>query len=167
MGRQIQLCTTDSDNLRFEEYLRSNFDCIFLQPSAPSIKEIFLQSFNRMSYPFSNQILIWNKLFPWEPEFSQDNTTSRKYYISNQSSAPLIEFSKTLGSPNEHGRLYWAKYFTSGPIKYDLNEFERFYEMVAKWFIKNSKGKVKWAGVNIYYLEDAWKIYNEKAGQRH
>jgi hypothetical protein len=162
MGRQIQICTTDADNLMVEEYLNSNFDCQFFQSSAPSIEEIFIQSFNQTSYPFSTQILIWNKVFSWEPEFSQDKTPKRNYYISNTSNAPLLEFSKTLWSRNEHGRLYWAKYFTSGTIEYDINEFERFYEIVTKWFIKNAKGKVKWAGVNIYYFEDAWMIHNEK-----
>jgi hypothetical protein len=77
----------------------------------------------------------------------------------------VIEFSKTVWTQNvSHGRIYWAKYFTSGPIEYDINEFERFYQNITKWYIKNAKGKTKWGGVNIYYLKEAWdrQIHSQK-----
>ena len=100
------------------------------------------------------------------PQFGQTNAKDR-FYLSNTSNAPLVEFSKTVWAQDVgHGRIYWSKYFTSGPIEYDINEFERFYQEITKWFIKNAKGKEKWAGVNIYYLKEAWErqIKNQKSG---
>ncbi len=161
MGRQIQICTTDSDNVLFQNYLRLNFDCIFLQSSAPTLNKLYINSFSETSFTFSTQILIWNKNFIWTPEFRQQKIKEGKFYIENISNAPLIEFSKTLWMEhNNHGRIYWTKYFTSGPIEYDVTRFEKFYETITKWFIKNAKGKIKSAGTNIYYLEDAWRKYH-------
>lgn len=161
MGRQIQICTTEIDNNRLEQFLKDSFSCAFFQSSAPSAAELMIDSFSATSYPFSSQVYIWNKAFEWTPEHSQANTEDRRYYLRNTSNAPLIEFSKTIPGHNEHGRIYWAKFFTAGPILYDISEFERFYNDVTRWVIKNAKGKVKYAGANIYYLEDAWALQNK------
>jgi hypothetical protein len=166
MGKQIQICTTDSDNLLFEDYLRSTFTCVFFQSSAPTIDQVQITSFSEARSPFGAQIFIWNNQFKWTPEFGQ-TTAKDKFYLSDISKAPLIEFSKTVWTPNSsHGRIYWAKYFTAGPIEYDVNEFESFYKSVTKWFIKNAKGKIKSAGINIYYLKEAWErqTQNQKNG---
>ena len=157
MGRQIQICTTENDNLFFQDFLRSTFDCAFFQSSASSIDQLQINSFKEANSPFGSQIFIWNKEFPWVPEFGQTNAKD-KFYLSDTSKAPLIEFTKTVWTENvEHGRIYWAKFFTSGPITYDIIEFEKFYLNITKWFIRNAKGKSKWGGVNIYYLQDAWE----------
>lgn len=166
MGKQIQICTTDNDNLLFEDYLRLTFNCAFFQSSAPSINQLQINSFSEANSPFGAQIFIWNKQFAWTPKFGQTNAKD-KFYLSDTSKAPLIEFSKTVWAQNvSHGRIYWPKYFTAGPIEYDVNQFEKFYQTVAKWFIKNAKGKTKWAEVNIYYLTEAWEwqIQNQKNG---
>jgi hypothetical protein len=143
MGRQIQICTTDIDNRFFESYLRSNFECTFFQPSAPSLDKLEITTFAETSFPFSTQIFIWNKAFAWTPEFKQTVTQEKTFYITNTSNAPLIEFNKTLWNEKDsHGRIYWTKYFTAGPIEYDLKKFEFFYDTITKWFVKNSKGKI-------------------------
>jgi hypothetical protein len=166
MGRQIQICTTENDNLLFEDYLRSTFNCIFFKSSASSINQLQINSFTEANAPFGAQIFIWNKQFPWIPEFGQ-TTAKDSFYLSDTSKAPLIEFSKTVWTSNvNHGRIYWSKYFTAGPIDYDVTAFEKFYETITKWFIKNASGKTKWAGVNIYYLKEAWQrqIQNQNNG---
>src|SRR5258706_16350157 len=102
MGRQIQICTTDDDNLVFEHFLQQNFDCVFFQPSAPTVEKLAIGSFKETSYPFSSQIFIWNKAFPWAPEYKQTKTSDRQYYyLSNTYNAPLIEFSKTIPNHRE------------------------------------------------------------------
>jgi len=159
MGRQIQICTTDDDNLSFEQFLKQNFDCVFFQSSAPTAEELIIDSFKETSYPFSSQILIWNKSFPWVPAHKPMKFAEREYYLlENMRGAPLIEFSKTI--PDRNGRIYWAKYFLSTELSYNVADFENFYFSVMRWFIKNAAGKVKYAGINTYYLEEAWKIKN-------
>ena len=110
MGRQIQICSTDNDNPAFERFLKHNFNCVFFQSSAPTMEELIIESFKETSYPFSSQIFIWNKAFPWTPEYGQTKTAERKYYLTNTSNAPLVEFSKTISNHNENGRIYWTKY---------------------------------------------------------
>lgn len=159
MGRQIQICSTDNDNLAFEQFLRHNFNCVFFQSSAPTVEELMIESFKETSYPFSSQIFIWNKAFPWTPEYGQTKDSDQHYYyLSNTFNAPLIEFSKTLPTPIEHGRIYWAKFFLSNTLLYDAANFEKFYLSVTKWIIKNAVGKVKYGGINTYYLEHAWRL---------
>ena len=162
MGRQIQICTTDSDDHLFDHYLRATFDCVLFKSSAPSFEQLEISSFSETNNsPHGAQILIWNREFPWIPQFGQTNTKD-SFYILNKSNAPLIEFSKTVWTKQErNGRIYWAKYFTSGPIEYDLVEFEKFYQTITKWFIKNASGKVKYAGINTYYLKEAWERYSK------
>jgi len=163
MGRQIQICSTDTDNLAFEQFLKQNFNCKFFQSSAPTAEELEIASFTETSYPFSFQIFIWNKAFPWTPEYAQTKTEERNYYLTNTSNAPLIEFCKTIPNRQGNGRIYWAKYFTSGHIFYDIAEFEKFYVFVTKWIIKNAAGKVKYGGINTYYLKEAWAMKNKNS----
>jgi hypothetical protein len=127
------------------------------QSSAPTIAELIIESFKATSYPFSSKIFIWNKAFPWTPEYGQAKTQKESYYLANTANAPLIEFSKTVPNHSEKGRIYWTKFFTSGPILYNITEFKKFYTTITKWIIKNARGKVKYGGINTYYLEDAWK----------
>ena len=144
MGKQIQICTTDNDNLLFEDYLRSTFSCVFFQSSAPTINQLQITSFSQAETPFGTQIFIWNKHFKWTPEFEQ-TTAKDKFYLSNTSKAPLIAFSKTVWTQNKtHGRIYWENILLPGPMEYDVNEFESFYQSITKWFTKNAKGKIKW-----------------------
>lgn len=157
MGRQIQICSSEVDNNFFEDYLKSSFDCCFFQSFAKEIKELEIRSFSEVQSPYGEQIRIWNKKFPWTPAYGQTKAKD-KYYITNSSNAPLIEFITTPTRPNPgNGRIYWAKYFAAGPIEYEIKEFEKFYETITKWVIKNSAGKVKHGGINLYYLSDAWR----------
>ena len=159
MGRQIQICTTDDDNLAFEQFLKQNFDCVFFQPSAPTAEELVINSFKETGYPFNSQILVWNKSFPWVPAYKPMKIAERKYYLlENTRGAPLIEFSKTILNKKENGRIYWEKYFLSTNLNYDVADFERFYLAVTRWIINNAAGKTKYAGINTYYLEHAWRL---------
>ncbi|MDO6429786.1 hypothetical protein Q4E93_04280 [Flavitalea sp. BT771] len=159
MGRQIQICTTDDDNLVFEGFLKQNFDCVFFQPSAPTAEKLIIESFTETSHPFSSQIFIWNKAFPWTPAFELINTVDRQYYyLSNTRNAPLIEFSKTIPNHVVNGRIYWSKFFLSDTLLYNVEDFEKFYLSVTKWIIKNATGKIKYMGINTYYLGNAWSL---------
>ena len=157
MGRQIELCTTDEDNLVFQNYINDNFNCAFFQSFAPSEEKLWLPSFDQF-HDF--QINVWNKDFVWDPIYGTTSTKEKLRYISNTSRAPIIELSKTRWTPGpiNNGRIYWSKYF-SGIPDYDITLFEKFYNKIETWFKKNAVAKEKYGGLNTYYLKHAWDRY--------
>jgi hypothetical protein len=98
MGRQIALCTTDEDNMLFQNYLNDNFNCAFFQSFAPSAEKLWLPSFDQFADP--STIKIWNKDFGWDPIYSTTSTKEKLSYINNTSKAPIIELSKTEWTPD-------------------------------------------------------------------
>lgn len=157
MGKQIQICTNEVDNLEFERFLVETFDCKFYQNFSNTVEGLQIKSINE----YKSQIRISNPSFKWIPEYAKTNKENL-IYISNISTAPVIEFIHTNWVTNRHGRLYWSKYFASNNIDYDVVEFERFYNKVANWLKKNAKGKTKYFGINLYFLENAWKASLEQ-----
>lgn len=152
------MVSTDLDNINFEAFLKGRFDCVFFQCSAPSPSALRIDSFRDTSYPFSSQVLIWNREFNWEPTV-QHYPTPDQYCLINTSNAPLIEFIKCIPNYKVSGRLYWAKHFTDGPLLYDVDKFEVFYNTVMLWLVKNAAGKIKESGTNLYYMPEAWEGY--------
>lgn len=101
---------------------------------------------------------IWNKEFQWQPIYEQD--VRGKYYISNISDAPLIEYIRSNIEKEKYGRLYWAKYFSApNGLNYDVEKFNKWYEQIVGWIKKNAAGKVKNAWIT-YFLPSAWDLYN-------
>lgn len=156
MGQQLQIFATEKDNERIRDFLINNYECEFYQDFSKTKEGLRINDFNE-TYHKTGKIRIHNKAFPWTPTYSQTQTDEKLFYINNGSLAPIIEFSKTDIELSIHGRMYWSKYFSGNPTTYDVQEFEKFYNLVINWVKKNSKGTVKWAGCNIYYLEDAWE----------
>lgn len=156
MGRQIGLCTTDEDNMQFQNYLNDNFNCTFFQSFAASPEKLWLPSFDQ--FADTSTIKIWNNDFNWDPVYSTTSTKEKLSYISNTSKAPIIELSKTEWTPDRirKGRIYWSKYFMGTP-DYDVALFEKFYNKVESWLKKNAVGKEKYGGLNTYYLKHAWE----------
>lgn len=155
MGRQIQVCTTESDNDVLRDYLLSKYDCIFYQRFAQTEASLLIDSFNEC-YLKESTILIYFKSFDWSPVIKQTSTKEQLYYIVNTSTAPMIQLSKTDWETGQHGRLYWSKNF-SGEPEYDVDKFELVYKNLVKWVKKNAVGCIKTSGITIYYLKDAWE----------
>ena len=84
--------------------------------------------------------LIWNKKFKFKPNFVEIKPEYRKgkykFGLIN-SGVPVIEFSRA--SEKYPGRLYWEKYFTNQNLDYDVEEFEKWYDVIVKWIKKNCK----------------------------
>ncbi len=154
MGRQIQLFTTALDNDILCDYLQRNFDCIFYQSFASSIEELSINSFND-TFRADSPIYVYFKELDWTPEFSQTSTKDRLFYITNKSTAPIIEINKTNWETGDSGRIYWSKNFSGNP-KYDIEKFERIYNEIIKWIKKNAVGQIKKSSVNLYFFKDAW-----------
>lgn len=159
MGKQIQIFTTDEDNLAFQRFLESNYECAFFQSFAPTKDELQLTNINDTKHK-DDVIYIYNTKFKWKPKYERTTTKEKDYYIENINEGPIIELSKTDWENNESGRIYWAKDFVSNKLKYNVGSFDVFYNEVTSWIKKNAKGKTKHSNINSYYLENAWEKYN-------
>ena len=159
MGKQIQIRTTEIDNIEFFQFIKATFNCDLHKTFANS--EIDLKIINENQLLEENDIIyVHNKLFDWKPKYAQTTTKEKFFYIENISKAPIIEFSKTNWEENQDGRIYWAKNFP-GEMDYNIEKFNDFYIIVANWFRTNSTGKTKYSNLNTYYLKFAWEKINK------
>jgi len=158
MTKQIQIFSTEIDDKKIELFLRSNYNCVMFQSFAPAKDQLILADISITYHKYSG-VHIWNKEFAWKPMYKQMITDEKLFYVSNKSGAPLIEFRKTNWGNNTSGGIYREKSFAASKSEYDLDKFDKFYNDIVKWIKKNAKGKIKYCGINCYYLEDAWKLF--------
>jgi hypothetical protein len=45
-------------------------------------------------------------------------------------------------------------------LNYDVAEFSKWYDSLARWVKKNAAGKSKYVTWVTYYLPDAWRVYS-------
>ena len=158
MGKQIAVVLAHEDEVNFLNYLKSCADIILIESKADTKELLYKNDFEK---EFRNHYIycIWNREFQWQPVYKQD--IYGKYYISNESDAPLIQYSRSNIEKGNYGRLYWAKYFAApSGLNYDVDKFNKWYEQIIRWIKKNAAGKVKEAWIT-YFLPSAWDLYNE------
>lgn len=136
MGRQLQLVMSEEKEKVFEEFLHSHGDVVFLNTHSKNKSLNILNHLPKIG-PFNFLVYIWNRKFEFKPEFGEIKKEYRKnnlnYYFST-SGKPLIEFSR-----GNNGRIYWEKYFTTNNPDYNVEEFEKWYEIIIKWIKTNCK----------------------------
>jgi hypothetical protein len=168
MGKQIQVALTNEDKQLFLSFLKETADIVLLESFAKTKEGLWKDTFEK-AIAGHGSYHIWNKEFPWIPEYDQvgekayDPNMIGWYYVPNKGDAPLIQFSRSFDIANgKHGRIYWAKDFAApNGLNYDIEKFSKWYDSVVKWIRKNAIGKVKDGSINIYYLSSAWHLYNK------
>lgn len=154
MGRQIQVALTYEDEQLFLSFLKEASEIVLLESFAPTKEGLWKELFEQQVQGHWTY-RIWNKEFPWEPEYGQ--STSGTYYVSNKGAAPLIEFTRSDIGQGKYGRIYWAKYFSApNGLDYDVDKFSKWYDSVVKWIRKSAEHKMKNGSVNTYFLPNAW-----------
>jgi hypothetical protein len=147
MGRQIAVALSEEAEDAFLKFLRQTAEIQLILPFAETKDALFVDQVEpRGSHHWSHY--IWNKTFPWQPEFAQTRSDlppdrRGRYYVSNKSAAPILEYSRhNFDVPASRGRIYWSKYFSApdGPA-YDVDSFERWYESVVRWLRKHQRVK--------------------------
>src|SRR6185503_16503665 len=112
------------DERIFLTFLRSAADIVIFVPFAPSPEELVVDDIaSHQGWHFN----IWNTAFPWKPNYGttipSEYGPGGQYYISNASTAPVIEYTRYNASQNTYGRVYWAKYFPApNGLSYDVSE---------------------------------------------
>ena len=140
MGRQIPIAMAAEDEAEMLSFLRSTGDIRFAGSFAPRKEDLWpdeLPPAGTGHYFYS----IWNTHFPWRPEYGQteqsaDGSGVRSWYVSNSSSAPVLDWSRCDLERPMFGRLYWNK---QANVDYDVEEFEVWVNSIWRWIRKHGK----------------------------
>src|SRR5438132_513468 len=100
MGRQLQLATTDDDEVELLRFIRSRAPIRVFQRVARSIDELWIDDWETRKITAA-QFWIWPQTFPWSPEYLETGgpncrpEDAGQFYIDNEGSAPALEFSRS------------------------------------------------------------------------
>jgi len=158
MGKQIQLFMTNNDLNALRDFLNTKYNCRYFQMHSKKKENSEIYDLAQLDRPH-NQIYIWNTDYPWIPEIKQTKNADPYFYVSNYSNGPVIEIDKSDNEKGKHGRIYWAKNFTSNNLQYEVESFEKFYKSVIKWIKDYCPGKKDLGNrFMIYYMKEAWEL---------
>jgi hypothetical protein len=158
VGRQLSIIATDRDEAALLDFLRQSADIAIFASFAWTTEALWVEHFaeDRKSH---GQYYVWNKTFPWQPEYRQVKVKSGSmagwYYVANEHNAPVIEISRS-GGVRKEGRIYWAKFFSAPEgLEYDFVKFEEWFDTIVRW-IRRVGRKRAGGRFEPYYLPDAF-----------
>lgn len=161
MGRQLHIALSEDDDRDFLNFLKSKGGVSLIKTFATTQDKLWIELEQNIPEERSLTYYIWNKKFSWTPEYAQTKTPEKHCYIKNISNAPVIEYSRNPSISDDCGRLYWAKDFATDNLDYDVDDFTKWYNMIAQWVKKHAAGKQNDNGVTIWFLPDAWQRYKQ------
>lgn len=157
MGRQIAIAMAPEDEAAFLAFLHSSGDVRFVGSFAPEPEQLWADEPPPAAtghYFYS----IWNSRFPWQPKYGRvgpeahDPSQIGWYYVSDTSTAPVLEWSRCDVGRRMFGRLYWDK---PANALYDIAEFEMWVNSVWRWVRKNARKFQTGDSMSPYYFPHA------------
>ena len=170
MGRQLQLATTDTDEIELLRFIRSLAPIRVFQGSARSTAALWIDDWETRKIPAAvfGQFHIWPQTFPWSPEYRQTGgpgcrpEDAGQFYIANTSEAPIFDFSRSCLDKHSYGRIYWSRGFSAPHgLDYDEEAFARLTDSVWRWIRKVSHKSPDIGTHSPYFLPDAWSRYGK------
>jgi hypothetical protein len=169
MGRQLQLATTQADEVELLRFICTLAPIRVFQSHTPTIDELWIEDWETRRIPNAG-FDIWPQSFPWTPEYAQTGgprcppESAGLYYISNTNVAPVLEFSRSFLDEQRYGRIYWGRDFSAPDgLGYDADAFARFTDSVWRWIRKVSRRLPDAKTHSPYFLPDAWLQYGHHA----
>ena len=165
MAKQINIATSPADEAALLSFLRETSEIAVLEGFAPTKDGLWVQAFagelsNHRHYD------IWNKAFPWEPQYQQV-TDSRKpclngnWFVSNRHTAPVIQFTRTDFEKRKFGRIFWAEDLCGqGELAYDAKQFAEWFRKIEDWVRGNGTGDANDPD-SVWFLSEAWRLTNK------
>ena len=161
MGKQTSVAMTERDEELFLDFLSDGNDIQLFKTFAMNRAELAVPNFGPYGPP-NNMFYIWNKAFPFEPEYARTKISGlpenqQKWFTANIHNGPVIEYCRHSFDTTSVrvGRIYWSKLFSAPRgVDYDLVSFDRWYSKVVRWIRKNGR-KTDGANQYTYYLPDA------------
>ena len=169
MGRQLQLATTQRDEVELLRFIRSRAPIRVFQPVAPSRDELWVDDWETREIP-SRLFRIWPQTFAWSPEYAQTGgpncrpEDAGQFYIADDHTAPVLEFSRSFLEQHSYGRIYWARDFSAPHgLAYDAEAFARLTDSMWRWIRKVGRRSPDAWTHSAYFLPDAWSRYGNVA----
>jgi len=127
------------DEESFLRFLREGASIQLFESFMPMSAELAVANFaDEMSGHWLYR--IWNQSFPWTPQYgtvgprAEDPNMVGWAYLSNASTAPLLELSRSDPSHRRAGRLYWARNVSAPDgLDYDADAFSRWVDTIWAW----------------------------------
>jgi hypothetical protein len=178
MGRQLQLATTDADEVELLRFVRSLGPIRVFRSFARSCDELWIEDWETRTIPrpkfsVAAGFYIWPQTFPWSPEYARTGgpncrpEDAGQFYIANMNAAPVFDFSRSLLDEYSYGRIYWARDFSAPDgLDYDAGAFARLTDSVWRWIRKVSHRSPEDKTHSPYFLPDAWARYGSVAAYR-
>jgi hypothetical protein len=165
MGRQLQLATTQSDEVELLRFIRSRAPIRVFQSFAPSIDKLWVDDWETREIPTAS-FGIWPQIFDWSPVFEKTGgpgcppERTGQFYIADSHYAPVFEFSRSFLDEQRFGRIYWSRDFAAPrELTYDAEAFARFTESVWRWIRKVGRRLPGATTYSPYFLPEAWSRY--------
>jgi hypothetical protein len=159
MGRQIAVAMDLNDERAFLAFLRSTANVLIYRSWSPTPTSADEFTAEAAASPF----YIHNTSFPWSAEFELVNVQVQgqavSYYRLLDTGAPLLQYSRhplKATFPQVSGRVYWAKDF-SGPVKYDVAEFDKWFSKVANW-VQHQGVKLRHGSTEAWCMSGAREV---------
>ena len=160
MGRQLPVMMDRRDEAAFIAFLKSISEISIFESFSPSVEQLEVQSFSETRRGH-RLYFVWNQKFPWRPIHAKVGTKAFNpemigwSYISNKSSAPVLEVSRSCIETQEPGRLYWARDFSAtGPLEYDQDSFSKWIDQIWKW-VRRTASKQRMGAYEPYIFPGA------------
>ncbi len=162
MGRQLQLATTQTDDLMLLQFIATLAPIRVFQSHTSTQEEIWIPDpQNHDTLPW--MLYIWPQSFPWTPIYKQTGGSTCPperagfFYIANTNVAPVLELSRSNLARQQYGRIYWGRDFSApNGLGYDAAAFSRLVDSVWRYIRKVGK-RAKGNTHSPYFLPDAAK----------
>lgn len=168
MGRQLQLATTQIDEIALLRFIETLSPIRVFKSCGYSIEELWVTDWGSKEIPCADYS-IWPQQFAWTPEYRQTGGPNCPpesvgyFYVSNSFTAPILQLSKSFLSDGRFGRIYWARDFVAPHgLNYDDTAFSKFVDSIWRWIRKVAKRQPGSAVHSPYFLPDAWLNYGER-----
>jgi len=168
MGRQLQLATTQEDDLQLIQIISDLVPITVFQSFADTPEALWLNDLADFSI-LPSHLYIWPKDFLLVPEYKQTGgpkcpkESRGLYYISNKNIAPLLELSRSNLSKRRYGRNYWGSNFSAPHgLSYDKAAFSDLVDVVWRRIRKVAKKEMS-ASSSPYWMPQAlaWRARSE------
>lgn len=168
MGRQLPIVATPADERQLLEFVQSLSPIRVFVPFAKDVNSLWIDDWDHAKID-GFHFNIWLQSFVWEPEYKQTGgprcpkERTGLWYVSNASSAPVIEVSRPLENGLSGGRVYWGSDFSApNGLNYDASAFARVVDRIWKWVRRNGRRQLSEnRPAGPYLLPDAWHQFSK------
>lgn len=164
MGRQLQLATTQQDEVALLRLIRDLAPIRVLGSFAWSADELWIDDWESRVIP-TNGFYIWPTAYDWSPEYLQTGGPNcpqesvGMFYVDNLDTAPVFQFRRSFLEQRHYGRIYWGRDFSAPDgLDYDDKAFDRLTDSI--WRVIRRVGRrLPGDKYSPYFLPDAWSRY--------